>query len=267
MNDIIKLDKRQIAGEEIQTVNARDLHEFLEVGRDFSNWIKDRIGEYVFNENEDYIVFAKIGENLPQGGRPAIEYHISLDMAKELAMVERTEKGRQARKYFIECENRLKAGSYTLPHLIDDSRYRELLNVARTDEVMVRVFGSKKKIFMRMGYNAQQAISHAGAATKKDTGIDVFERYGVPHLAGSTAIGIDEFVEECCVLGSGFTVHPPELFVAYRKWCEIQTLKAEGKNNFYQGLKAHFPNVARMRARDSSVEHFRGIALAKGGDV
>lgn len=97
--------------EEKQVVNARELHQFLEVGRDFSNWIKGRINQYGFTENEDFEVFAQIGEKL-QNGRPSKEYSISLDMAKELSMVERNEKGKQARRYFIECEKQMRRESF-----------------------------------------------------------------------------------------------------------------------------------------------------------
>lgn len=93
-------------------VNARDLHAFLEVGRDFSNWIKARIFDYDFQENQDYVVFANFGEN-PQGGRPTTDYHLTLDMAKELSMVERNSKGKQARRYFIDCEKRLQQSPST----------------------------------------------------------------------------------------------------------------------------------------------------------
>nr|DAI83661.1 MAG TPA: AntA/AntB antirepressor [Caudoviricetes sp.] len=86
-----------------KAVNARDLHAFLKSKRDFSNWIKDRIEKYDFIENKDYQVFNNFGEN-PKGGRPAIEYAISISMAKELSMIENNERGKQARKYFISCE-------------------------------------------------------------------------------------------------------------------------------------------------------------------
>ena len=95
----------------IQTVNARDLHEFLCVKRDFSTWIKDRIGKYDYVENRDFTQV--IDSTAPQnGGAPKsisygqekIDYHITLDMAKELAMVERNEKGKEARQYFIAVE-------------------------------------------------------------------------------------------------------------------------------------------------------------------
>jgi phage anti-repressor protein len=88
------------------TVDARSLHEVLEVKRDFSTWIKGRISKYSFKENEDFIVFTKSGEN-PLGGRSSLEYRLSVNMGKELAMVENNERGRMVRRYFIECERRL----------------------------------------------------------------------------------------------------------------------------------------------------------------
>lgn len=101
------------------TVNARDLHEFLEVGKDFSTWIKNRIRQYGFIEDEDYLL-TKTGEQLASGTKYRTDYYISLDMAKELAMVERNEKGRMARRYFIECEERLhESQNVTLEHVVD----------------------------------------------------------------------------------------------------------------------------------------------------
>lgn len=101
------LPKVQENSQLIQAVNARELHGFLEVGRDFSNWIKDRIVKYEFTENVDYVRVAKNGVGINQGFQP-IDYYISLDMAKELAMVENNEQGKIARRYFIDCERQLK---------------------------------------------------------------------------------------------------------------------------------------------------------------
>ena len=106
MNELIQLQSQTINGNTVETVNARELHAFLESKQDFSTWIKNRINEYDFTENQDFVVFHKKMEN-PNGGRPSQEYFITLDMAKELAMVERNDKGKQARKYFIECEKKL----------------------------------------------------------------------------------------------------------------------------------------------------------------
>lgn len=83
-----------------QLVSARELHKFLEVGRDFTNWIKGRINKYDFVEGIDFTpVWAE-----STGGRPSVDYALTVDMAKELAMVENNDQGKIARRYFIQCE-------------------------------------------------------------------------------------------------------------------------------------------------------------------
>ncbi|WP_375634716.1 MULTISPECIES: antA/AntB antirepressor family protein [unclassified Bartonella] len=107
MNTLIEIREQVIDQETVQTVNARDLHAFLEGGKDFSTWIKYRINKYNLLENQDYLVFTNFGENL-QGGRPSKDYHLTLSVAKELSMLENNKKGREARLYFIKCERLLK---------------------------------------------------------------------------------------------------------------------------------------------------------------
>ncbi|EHC5871947.1 phage antirepressor Ant [Salmonella enterica subsp. enterica serovar Eastbourne] len=104
---LISVFNGTISNESVLLCNARDLHEFLGVGKVFAAWITARIAEYEFVENQDYISFFQNGKK-PQGGRPTKDYHLTLDTAKELAMVERNEKGRQIRRYFIECEKQLR---------------------------------------------------------------------------------------------------------------------------------------------------------------
>ncbi len=87
-----------------QAVNARELHHFLGVNTEFKNWIKRRIKDYKFVENEDYVLVVKNDQQNSHGGHNRKDYAISLDMAKELSMVERNDKGRQARRYFIAME-------------------------------------------------------------------------------------------------------------------------------------------------------------------
>ncbi|MGY0426398.1 MAG: antA/AntB antirepressor family protein [Polaribacter sp.] len=84
----------------ISTVSARELHQFLESKRDFSNWISTKIEKYGFIKDEDFTTILLKSTK----GRPKKEYAISIGMAKELAMLENNAKGKQARKYFIECE-------------------------------------------------------------------------------------------------------------------------------------------------------------------
>lgn len=92
----------------VQLVNARELHEFLQISTRFDTWIQRRISEYNFAENLDFIGVIKF-ERAEAGffGKREIEikdYHITLDMAKELCMLERSELGRKARRHFIEKE-------------------------------------------------------------------------------------------------------------------------------------------------------------------
>ena len=100
-----------------KAVNARDLHAFLESKQDFSTWIKNRIEKYDFVENVDYVLLHNFVEQV-SGTKHRIDYALTIDAAKELSMVEGNEKGKQARKYFIACEQKLKEiqpKQYNLP--------------------------------------------------------------------------------------------------------------------------------------------------------
>lgn len=114
--------------------NARDLHKFLNVGRDFNTWIKDRIKQYGFIKNQDFILVrqnggAKHKTTAPQnggaktgrGGHNKIDYHITLDMAKELAMIENNEQGRKVRRYFIQMEKQALQSTQSLTAQITET--------------------------------------------------------------------------------------------------------------------------------------------------
>jgi len=131
MNQLITIGTSEVNNEIKRTVNARDLHAFLKIGRDFSNWMKDRIGQYGFVENQDFVctpILASEG----RGGGNRVDYHLTLDMAKELSMVERNEQGKQARQYFIECERK---ASNPLEVLSDPATVRNLL-LSYTEKVL-----------------------------------------------------------------------------------------------------------------------------------
>lgn len=98
-----------------QAVMGRDLHKFLEVGRDYTNWFKQMVG-YGFEQDKDFTpILAKTSD---QGGRPKQDHIVTLDMAKEISMIQRTDKGKQARQYFIECERRAKEPAELSPEEI-----------------------------------------------------------------------------------------------------------------------------------------------------
>lgn len=98
-----------LAGQPAQLCNARDLHATLGVGRDFTNWIKGRIEEYGFTDGEDFCSPDLASKRRGRGGHNRTDYHLTLDMAKELAVVENNERGRQVRRYFIAVEKEARA--------------------------------------------------------------------------------------------------------------------------------------------------------------
>ena len=111
MEEIIKIEEKDGR----KAVNARELHQFLGNKREFATWIKQRIEQYGFVENQDYSSFDNIVKR-DNGATVRKEYALSIDMAKELSMVENNEKGRIVRKYFIACEEKLKQGLLVIPN-------------------------------------------------------------------------------------------------------------------------------------------------------
>ena len=102
MNELIKITEQK----GVQLVDARELHRKLKVQTSFNHWFSRRVSEYNFDENKDYFaenqLLAKNGKKVHH--RPRTEYFLTIDMAKEIAMVERTEVGKMIRNYFIEME-------------------------------------------------------------------------------------------------------------------------------------------------------------------
>ncbi|MCP2005603.1 UNVERIFIED_ORG: phage anti-repressor protein [Buttiauxella agrestis ATCC 33320] len=108
---IVPVISGQIGGRETNIASAKALHRALGVGRDFTTWIKGRISQYGFAAGVDYITVESLSSPVSGSAksRQQVEhdYLLSLDMAKELAMVERNEQGRAVRRYFIQCEEAL----------------------------------------------------------------------------------------------------------------------------------------------------------------
>ena len=100
MNELIKVT---INDANQQFIKGRDLHEFLQSKQDFTTWIKNRIEKYSFVPGQDFTL-----HKIMEGKNWKHDYILNIDVAKELAMIEGTERGKQARQYFIECEKRLK---------------------------------------------------------------------------------------------------------------------------------------------------------------
>lgn len=112
--ELIKIN--EINGKKV--ISARELHAFLGIKKKFADWFKHRIEKYDFIEGQDYISFSL---NRESGGK-SLEYALSIGAAKELSMVEGNAKGKQARKYFIDCEEKLRAIVTSAPVALTQSQ-------------------------------------------------------------------------------------------------------------------------------------------------
>lgn len=166
MSGLINIAQRKLGAEAVETVNARELHAFLEVRSEFRNWIKNRIEDFGFVEGSDFVTSV---ENYRGGDRK--DYHLSLDMAKELAMVERTEKGKQARQYFIECERAAKTALAPAPALRIDGAL-QALKLAPLAMRAARAFGLDKNA---AAISANQYVCAV-------TGENLLQSFGSTHL-------------------------------------------------------------------------------------
>ncbi|MEI3316843.1 phage antirepressor KilAC domain-containing protein [Eubacterium ramulus] len=97
MNDLLKVNYDT----DQPTVSARELHEKLNIGTKFTTWF-ERMKEYGFSEGNEF--FPKRGETSEQGGRPQTDFQISVDMAKQICMIQRSPEGKMIRQYFIDLE-------------------------------------------------------------------------------------------------------------------------------------------------------------------
>ena len=119
--NVVKFGQKFIAGESTKVVCAEDLHSWLGIKTKFRFWIERRISDYSFSDNDDYLL---VNESVKATGRPKKTYWLTIDMAKELSMLEKNEKGREARKYFLACEKAAKEAlkqAHQLPVLEDIS--------------------------------------------------------------------------------------------------------------------------------------------------
>lgn len=142
----IQVSKNQIGTESINSVNAREL--YLDLEMDKSQWARwssrNIIEDNFFTENKDYLVLDIMSNT--QGGRPYKDFIISLDMAKHICMLARTEKAHDIRKYFIECEKQLR----------EQSKPATPLTIQELLEQNVKVIGDLNDKVVTLEYKIEQ---------------------------------------------------------------------------------------------------------------
>ena len=148
------------------TVSARELHAFLEVGSEYSHWFK-RMCEYGFVEGQDFSPFLTESS----GGRPAQDAQLTIDMAKELCMIQRNERGRQARQYFIQIEKDWNSPEKVMARALEYA-HKEIHNLT------ARIEHDKPKVLFADSVSASKASILVGEMAKilKQNGIDIGEK-------------------------------------------------------------------------------------------
>jgi phage anti-repressor protein len=191
MNELIKIQSR----EGIETVNARELWIHLESKREFANWIKDRLE--IFVEGSDFIVdkIVKVQiEGQREVSRPVIEYYLSIDTAKHLAMLERSEVGRQIRQYFINIEKKLKSKPQSsldilaqMVKALQDQERKQLENENRLKQIEAKIETSQNDFYSMAGYCSLRGLkvdtSKANMLGRKATKLSTEYGYEIGHVS------------------------------------------------------------------------------------
>lgn len=148
-------------------VSGRQLHEALGVRTRYDNWFS-RMTEYGFTENQDYLVTFIFGHNSNGGRQNKVDHIVKLDMAKEIAMIQRTDKGKQVRTYFIQIEK-----DYNSPEKI---MARALLMAdKKVHKLEAQIEADRPKVLFADAVSASKSSCLIGELAKilKQNGIDI----------------------------------------------------------------------------------------------
>lgn len=142
-----------------QVVSGRDLHKFLEVGTRYNDWINKRVREYGFIENIDFVAITQKKVTAQGNASEYIDHLLKINMAKELAMIENSEKGKVIRKYFIKCEE-----AWNSPEMI----------LSRANQLSARMIENYTQKISTLEFTIQQQapkVLFADAVATSDTSI------------------------------------------------------------------------------------------------
>lgn len=167
MNELIKVTYDN----DRATVSGRELHEKLEIKTPYTQWF-ERMAEYGFVENEDYIGLSQKCEK-PSGGRPSVDHQMTIEMAKQICMIQRTDAGRRYREYFLEIERKWNDPQMVMARsLIYANKQLEILSGqldaanARIEEVNAQIEEAKPKVLFADAVKASKTSIMVGELAK-----------------------------------------------------------------------------------------------------
>lgn len=167
MNELIKVTYDN----DRATVSGRELHEKLEIKTPYTQWF-ERMAEYGFVENEDYIGLSQKCEK-PSGGRPSVDHQMTIEMAKQICMIQRTDAGRRYREYFLEIERKWNDPQMVMARsLIYANKQLEILSGqldaanARIEEANAQIEEAKPKVLFADAVKASKTSIMVGELAK-----------------------------------------------------------------------------------------------------
>jgi phage anti-repressor protein len=263
-----------------QAVNARDLHERLEVGKDFSTWIKDRIEKYGFLDGEDYQTCSpNLGSKDNRGGHNRVDYILFLQMAKEIAIVENNARGREIRRYLIKVEEAWNTPEMLIKRLqqmgalpsidpfpdLSASKLREIrmkINGLRTDLKEERISVREYRRFA-YGLDTPDVPDNPikGALTFK--AYDDFTEYKETHKKANPTVYSFAKITLKITGNPGDFVLIRDLYRLYRE--NVNSWEAETRNKLVRRIREMYPAlVYKQKKVDGKPELvFTGCTLAE----
>lgn len=219
MKELVKVQEQETQ----QTVSARDLWEFLEIKRQFADWIKEQIERGQFLEGRDFLTFhEKVKRKEARGASVSTEYHLTLDTAKHIAMMSQSNKGYEVREYFIEVEKHYRE-SY-INNRIGKVVRRELTDALKESGLNDQMHGWGYKTFtdliykLVLGVNAKRYREMMGLEKDADVRqcLNEFQKQEVARLesAAKGLIGIGMSYDEIKRILEEKFLNKPKLLIA-----------------------------------------------------
>ena len=147
-------------------VSGRQLHEALEVKTKYADWF-NRMIDYGFAENQDFLLL-KNEQQTGRGGHNKVDHIIKLDMAKEIAMIQRTERGKQVRQYFIQVEKDFNSPEKIMARAL-------LMADQKVHKLEAKIEADRPKVLFAEAVSASHTSILVGELAKllKQNGVDI----------------------------------------------------------------------------------------------
>lgn len=172
MQELIQVEVNE---QQEPVVSARELHKVLEVKKQFTDWWKQQQG-YGFEENQDFVVYtSRCTANQHGGEKEIIDYAMKLDMAKELAMVSKTEKGKEVRKYFIQVEKDFNSPEKIMARALKIAEHQISILRIENAEQQKQIEADKPKVIFANAVSVSDTTILIGDLAKliKQNGVDI----------------------------------------------------------------------------------------------